>query len=125
MAQLSQIQLFDTVYDITDSSAQQKLSTLEGSVNDLSTEVDQKIAQVKSEILGDDLEETFNTLKAVQDWADEHGTEYANLVEEVGKKANSDDVTQEIEDAVEDMATQTWTKSSFSVEGSTLIIKFD
>lgn len=50
------------------------------------------LKQLKSDILGDDLESTFDTLKAVQDWADEHGTEYAELVEEVGKKANKADV---------------------------------
>lgn len=46
------------------------------------------LAQLKTDILGDDLEETFDTLKAVQDWADEHGTEYAELVKEVDKKAD-------------------------------------
>lgn len=46
------------------------------------------IQQVKSEILGDDLTDTFDTLKAVQDWADEHGTEYAQLVTTVSNKAD-------------------------------------
>lgn len=48
------------------------------------------LSQLKTDILGDDLEETFDTLKAVQDWADEHGTEYAELVKEVGDKADKD-----------------------------------
>lgn len=48
------------------------------------------LSNLKLDILGDNLEETFDTLKAVQDWADEHGTEYAELVEEVGKKADKD-----------------------------------
>lgn len=54
--------------------------------------VDSKLSQLKSDILGDDLEETFDTLKAVQDWADEHGTEYAELVETVD--STKSDVTE-------------------------------
>lgn len=47
------------------------------------------LSQLKSDILGDDLEDTFNTLKAVQDWADEHGTEYAELVKTVNGKVDT------------------------------------
>lgn len=43
-------------------------------------EIDGKLDALKADILGDDLEETFNTLKAVQDWATEHGTHYADLL---------------------------------------------
>ena len=46
------------------------------------------VKNLKSEILGDDLTETFDTLKAVQEWANEHGTEYGQLVETVGKKVD-------------------------------------
>ena len=41
------------------------------------------IEQVRKDLLGDELDTTFNTLKAVQDWANEHGTDYADLVKTV------------------------------------------
>ena len=34
---------------------------------------------IKSDLLGDDLADTFNTLKDVQDWVDSHGVEATNL----------------------------------------------
>lgn len=34
---------------------------------------------IKSDLLGDDLADTFNTLKDVQDWVDTHGVEATNL----------------------------------------------
>lgn len=34
---------------------------------------------IKTDLLGDDLADTFNTLKAVQDWADSHGEDAAAL----------------------------------------------
>ena len=36
---------------------------------------------IKSDLLGDDLTTTFDTLKAVQDWVDEHGEAAADLTE--------------------------------------------
>jgi hypothetical protein len=36
---------------------------------------------IKADLLGDDLEDTFNTLKAVQDWVNEHGEAATDLTE--------------------------------------------
>ena len=46
--------------------------------------VQRHIEQVRKDLLGDELDTTFDTLKAVQDWANKHGTEYAELVKTVG-----------------------------------------
>ena len=35
--------------------------------------------EIKADLLGDELDTTFNTLKAVQDWVDTHGVEATNL----------------------------------------------
>ena len=53
--------------------------------------VDSKLSELKSDILGDDLKETFETLKAVQDWTDKHGTEYVELVKTVDNKQEKGD----------------------------------
>ena len=73
--QLSDLTTGQVIYPETTIS---QVKDLESTINGLATKQD--VEDVKVEILGDDLTETFDTLKAVQDWADEHGTEYAELV---------------------------------------------
>lgn len=55
-------------------------------------EVDEAISDIKDEILGEDLADALETLQEVESWKEEHGTEYSNLLAEVNKKANSEDV---------------------------------
>ena len=77
----------DIIYPITSVDAVFGLSDRLGLL--ATTEALNKgLEDLKAEILGDDLEETFNTLKAVQEWADEHGTDYANLVADVNNKVD-------------------------------------
>lgn len=50
---------------------------------------------IKRDLLGDDLTSTFDTLKAVQDWVDEHGEVAADLTEKLTtetKKREADDI---------------------------------
>lgn len=45
--------------------------------------VDTLVSQTKSEILGEDLSETFGTLKKIEEWAVEHGTDYTSLLNDL------------------------------------------
>ena len=54
--------------------------------------VDSKIENVKSDILGNDLKDVFDTLKTIEEWSSEHGTEYAELVKTVNTKADKDEL---------------------------------
>lgn len=60
--------------------------------SELEAYAEEKANGVKEALLGDDLEETFNTLKAVQEWANEHGDDYATLVADVNAKAAQSDL---------------------------------
>ena len=82
----------DIIYPLTIISQVDGLETRLGTLATTQS-VDNKIENLKSEILGDDLVETFNTLKAVQEWANEHGTDYQQLVEDVNSKASQIEVT--------------------------------
>lgn len=82
--------------DKTDLDDMATKTWVTGQDYDTKDSVDKKVADVKAEILGDDLTETFDTLKAVQDWADEHGTEYAALVEDVNTKATKTELNEAV-----------------------------
>lgn len=56
------------------ADAAEKANTAEQNAKDYADDI-------KADLLGDDLENTFNTLKAVQDWVDEHGEAAADLTE--------------------------------------------
>ena len=90
--------------DLTDYAKTSEVnSKIENAIDSLNIEdyaksddVETKLETLKSDILGDDLTETFDTLKAVQDWADKHGTEYAELVKTVDAKADKSYVDEEL-----------------------------
>lgn len=66
----------------TSEDLESAVSEINETIETLATkeELEQGLEDLKGDILGDDLEETFNTLKEVQEWADKHGTEYATLL---------------------------------------------
>lgn len=78
-----------------------KIPSLDGYAKE--TYVDGKVANVKSEILGG-VGEDYDTLKEIETWVKSHGDLYEALVTTVGQKATK----TELEEAVDDMATQTW-----------------
>ncbi|MCM1217712.1 MAG: hypothetical protein NC548_24735 [Lachnospiraceae bacterium] len=55
----------------------------EKDIQGVQTQLITGLQTLKVDILGDELTDTFDTLKAVQDWADKHGSEYINLVEDL------------------------------------------
>ncbi|MDE5888879.1 MAG: hypothetical protein K2H20_02545, partial [Bacilli bacterium] len=70
----------------------EKLNSNIKSTYDTIESVDSKIENVKSDILGNDLKDVFDTLKAVEEWSSEHGIEYAELVKTVNTKADKDEL---------------------------------
>ena len=58
---------------------------------------------IKSDLLGDDLTTTFDTLKAVQDWVDEHGEAAADLTEGL---ANETKAREEADTALDGKITE-------------------
>lgn len=70
------------------------------------SEVDSKVANVKSEILGG-AGQDYDTLKEIETWIGTHQELYQALVNGIATKATKD----ELDAAVEDMATQTWVKA--------------
>ena len=84
------IQGVQTSLETVKSEINSKISGVQGDIDVLVQKHDADISgvqghieQVRKDLLGDELDTTFNTLKAVQDWANEHGTEYADLVKTV------------------------------------------
>ena len=71
--------------------------------------------EIKADLLGDDLTETFDTLKAVQDWVDEHGEAAADLAEglanETKAREEADTALSNRIKAYEDVAATYATKS--------------
>ena len=85
------IQGVQTSLETVKSEINSKISGVQGDIDALVQKhdadidgVQRHIEQVRKDLLGDELDTTFDTLKAVQDWANEHGTEYADLVKTVG-----------------------------------------
>ena len=87
--QLSDLTTGQVIYPETTISQVKNLQT---TLNGLASKQD--IEDAKEEILGEDLKETFETLKTVQEWTTKHGTEYANLLSDVQGKASQDDVDE-------------------------------
>ena len=84
------IQGVQTSLETVKSEINSKISGVQGDIDALIQKHDADIdgvqghiEQVRKDLLGDELDTTFNTLKAVQDWANVHGTEYADLVKTV------------------------------------------
>lgn len=71
--------------------------------------------EIKADLLGDDLTTTFDTLKAVQDWVDEHGEAAADLTEglanETKAREEADTALSNRIKAYEDVAATYATKS--------------
>ena len=83
-------------------------------ITNLETSFDNKLKALKLDILGDDLTTTFDTLKAVDEWAKSHENDYGKLVTDIDDlktdKVNISDfneyktnVTSEIEKAISDI----------------------
>lgn len=63
-----------TLEDETIPDLEDKIVGVQGELKDYAD-------QIKADILGEQgLRDSFDTLKEIQDWADEHGTDYADLV---------------------------------------------
>ena len=78
---------------------------------DTSKTVDKKIEDVKNSILGENLSETFNTLKAIEEWSKGQESDYITLLTTVeSNRKNINDINDtmlSVHDAAETYATKT------------------
>lgn len=97
MEQVTDLETTLNTYAKVDSveSVVDDIETLQETIESLVSkdELNSGLSDLKNEIFGEDLSDTFNTLKAVENWATTHGTEYTTLVTEVDKRAFKSDVT--------------------------------
>ena len=102
-----EIKCANEIKDDTDKISDEIIKLTEKQTND-KKELSDLIDKTKNDILGGEgLKDTFDTLKEIQDWAENHGSDYTDLVKSVSDlETKHDEDKAELDKSISDLETK-------------------